>query len=124
MATPWSKSGAITAKKAEGLTLKPSTDSGSNWADHIVASATSWLKPHTEEKKTLDPYEHDLVNDKYAPRAFAYHTRGLSSTFASPVAGGSFTGSPPRTRDKFIVTQTDVVYHPAMPHKETPYLTE
>ena len=116
MATPWSKSGALTVKKSEGFTLSPSTDSGSTWSGHVKRTSTTWLKPHSPSKRTLDPHEHDLINDKYAPRAFAYHTRGMSSTFASPVHGGSFAGSPPRTRDKFIVTQTDVVCKSSGPH--------
>jgi hypothetical protein len=44
--------------------------------------------------------------------AFAAYTRGLSSTFQSFSQGASFKGSPPRTRDKFVVTQTDIKFKP------------
>ena len=62
----------------------------------------------------------DISNDRYAPRAFNHAAAGLSGTFGNCSPGCSFTGSPPRTRDKFVVGYDTRVYTPhtvGMPDK-------
>ena len=62
----------------------------------------------------------DISNDRYAPRAFNHAAAGLSGTFGNCSPGYSFTGSPPRTRDKFVVGYDTLVYTPhkvGMPDK-------
>jgi len=70
--------------------------SGDSWNHH--------QKMTVRTKKTTSPVEADLLTDKYAPRAFADFSRNLSSTFPQVVSYGSFVGSPPRVRDKAIVS--------------------
>ena len=73
--------------------------SGDRWERHLTMSI---INPDSRKNKpVLTPCEFDLMNDKFAPRAFADYTRDLSSTFQQCSSGGSYTGSPPRTRDKF-----------------------
>lgn len=54
----------------------------------------------------------DISCDKYAPRSFAHATSGMSGTFGNISPGHSYTGSPPRTRDKFLVDFESVTYKP------------
>ena len=73
--------------------------SGDAWERHLTMSV---MNPTTKKNKNvLTPTEYDILNDKYAPRAFADYSRDMTSTFQQNAAGGSFCGSPPRTRDKF-----------------------
>jgi hypothetical protein len=79
------------------------TFSGYKWDTHLSASIKSPTRQGRERViRTLSPQEHDILKDKYAPRAFADYTRDLSSSFPGVAYGGSYVGSPPRARDKFI----------------------
>ena len=61
---------------------------------------------------TISPQEHDLMTDKYAPRAFADYTANMSSTFQQVAPKGSYIGSPPRSRDKYIITREKMTFKP------------
>ena len=49
-----------------------------------------------------------LRNDIYAPRALGYAAAKMTTTFPQGDTGGSFAGSPPRARDKFIPGSSDI----------------
>jgi hypothetical protein len=67
MATPWTKSGALTVKRAEHFTLSPDTKSGSSWKAHLSSSMTPG-RNDAADKFALSPDAHDQLADKYAPR--------------------------------------------------------
>ena len=79
-----------------GDSNKPDLSTGS-WSEHIV---TSLLNPTVKDtqnirvtKKALSPVEHDLLNDRYAPRAFAHAARNMSGTFGHvTLASSGFVG--------------------------------
>ena len=60
----------------------------------------------------MSPMEFDLLTDQYAPRAFADYSSNLSGTFQQVAPKGSYVGSPPRSRDKFVITHDKVIYKP------------
>ena len=63
------------------------------------------VNPHSRSKHqqvVFSTATYDLKNDKYAPRALGYAAAKMSSSFPQGETGGSYCGSPPRARDKFI----------------------
>eukprot|EP00325_Prymnesiales_sp_UTEX-LB-985_P002493 CAMPEP_0174694380 /NCGR_PEP_ID=MMETSP1094-20130205/1003_1 /TAXON_ID=156173 /ORGANISM="Chrysochromulina brevifilum, Strain UTEX LB 985" /LENGTH=161 /DNA_ID=CAMNT_0015890621 /DNA_START=82 /DNA_END=567 /DNA_ORIENTATION=+ len=81
----------------------PGKYSGESW-DYHQKMTVAPVSKRIGGKKALTPVEADLLTDKYAPRAFADATRNMSSTFPQVVSSGSYVGSPPRVRDKYIVS--------------------
>jgi hypothetical protein len=75
---------------------------------HIYRS----LAPRSTPSCPSAPPPDDISNDRYAPRAFNHACVGLSGTFGNCSPGASFVGSPPRTRDKFVVDFESVKYRP------------
>ena len=101
LAGPLAKDGAAWGGRS------PSIKSGYKWSTNLSVSLAV-----RSPDKTLSPFENDLLTDKFAPRAFADYASGLSSTFQSSTPGGSFVGSPPRSRDKYIITYDKIKYKP------------
>lgn len=69
------------------------------------------INPHSaspHQKKVFSPATFDLRNDIYAPRALGYAAAKMTTTFPQGDTGGSFAGSPPRARDKFIPGSSDI----------------
>ena len=87
---------------------KPAIKSGSPWTYNLAFS----LDMRSPTNIGISPHEADLLSDKFAPRAFADYTSGLSGTFQASAPGGSFVGSPPRSRDKFHITPSKMQYLP------------
>ena len=78
------------------------------------------ISPH-QKGKVFSPQTYDLYCDRFAPRAIGYAGAKMSSTFAQGDMGGSYCGSPPRSRDKFIAGWFD--HHqpkPRMSHGKSP----
>jgi hypothetical protein len=108
-----------------GDSNKPDLSTGS-WSEHIV---TSLLNPTVKDtqnirvtKKALSPVEHDLLNDRYAPRAFAHAARNMSGTFGHvTLASSGFVGSVPRHRSQYRLSYQSVRYDGSRP-KSNPYL--
>lgn len=93
----------LAMRAAQGV-MQPYAPSNSDpWEAHIKRTVAP-IEKRIGGKKALSPIEADLLTDKYAPRAFADFSRNLSSTFAQVVSSGSYVGSPPRIRDKPIVS--------------------
>ena len=91
-----------------GDSNKPDLSTGS-WSEHIITSLLNPLVKDTQNvrvtKKALSPVEHDLLNDRFAPRAFAHASRNMSGTFGHVTNTSSgFVGSPPRARNQYIIT--------------------
>lgn len=108
-----------------GDSNKPDLSTGS-WSEHIVMSLLNPLVKDTQNvrvtKKALSPVEHDLLNDRYAPRAFAHASRNLSGTFGHvTLASSGFVGSVPRHRGQYRVSYHGVRHDGSRP-KSNPYL--
>jgi len=73
-----------------------------------MPSGSMIVNPHStssHQKNAFSPATYDLKNDKFAPRSLAYASAKMSGTFSDSAGGGSYCGSPPRARDKFIPKQ-------------------
>ena len=108
-----------------GDSNKPDLSTGS-WSEHIITSLLNPLVKDTQNvrvtKKALSPVEHDLLNDRFAPRAFAHASRNMSGTFGHVTNTSSgFVGSPPRARNQYIITGMGARIDTSRP-KSNPFL--
>ena len=87
--------------------MTPSIKSGYRWNTNLNYSLAM-----RSPDNTMSPFENDLMRDKYAPRAFADYSSGMSGTFQQVCTKGSYVGSPPRSRDKYVITYDKIIYQP------------